>query len=315
MKLIIQIPCYNEEATLPVTIADLPSAIDGVDEIEILIIDDGSKDQTIETAKACGVHHIVKLRQNKGLAFGFMAGIDACLRLGADIIVNTDADNQYFGGDITKLVKPIIDGTADIVVGARATDEIEHFSPLKKRLQKAGSRVVRIVSGTDVKDAPSGFRAYSRDAALRLNVINKYTYTLETIIQAGFNRQAIQSVAIRTNAETRKSRLFKSIYSYIRKSGVTIIRAFAMYKPLMFFGSIGASLFGLGLILGVRFLIYFFMGSGSGHIQSLILSSLLMLLGFQTLVIALLSDIIAANRKILEDVQYRVKKLEYKNKE
>lgn len=311
MKLIIQIPCYNEEESLPRTFAGLPRQIDGVDSIEYLIINDGSIDGTVEVARELGIHHVVSFKQNKGLARGFMAGIDACLRLGADIIVNTDADNQYNGEDINKLVEPILNHQADIVIGERPIAQTEHFSWMKKRCQRIGSLAVRIASKTDIPDAPSGFRAYSREAALHLNVINEYTYTLETIIQAGRNKAAITSVPIRTNPEMRKSRLFSSMWTYIKKSALVIIRSFMMYKPLRFFGSLGFISIALGLILGMRFLIYYFTGGGSGHVQSLILVAILMLLGVQLIIAGLQADIIAANRKILEDVQYRVRKNDY----
>lgn len=311
MKLIIQIPCYNEEQTLKATLDDLPRAIEGIDIIETLIINDGSMDRTVEVAKENGVDHVVSFRRNRGLARGFMAGIDACLRLGADIIVNTDADNQYSGADIPTLVRPILDGQADMVIGERPISETAHFSPLKKKLQKLGSSVVRLASGTDIPDAPSGFRAYSRNAALQLNVVNEYTYTLETIIQAGRNKIAITSVPIHTNPELRKSRLFGSMFGYVKKSSITIIRAFMMYRPLQFFCSIGAILFFAGFALGIRFLVYFFAvpGGGNGHIQSLILASVLMMLGFQTFIVGLQADIIAANRKLLEDVQRRIREM------
>lgn len=311
MKLIIQIPCYNEEKTLPVTFRDLPQHLEGIDVIETLIIDDGSQDRTIEIARQLGINHVVHQTRNKGLAHGFKAGIDACLRLGADIIVNTDADNQYCGEDIAKLVAPILAGQADIVVGARPIQAIEHFSKRKKRLQGLGSFVVRLASNTSIPDAPSGFRAYSRQAAMKLNVINEYTYTLETIIQAGQRRDAITSVPIRTNPETRKSRLFKSMFSYISRSSMTIIRAFMMYRPLLFFMSIGLAFFAAGLILGIRYLYFLFIGEGAGHVQSLILASLFITIGYQTILISLQSDLIAANRKILEDVQIHLKRMEY----
>ena len=303
MKLIIQIPCYNEAETLEVALNDLPKQIDGIDEIEYLIINDGSKDNTVEVAKNWGVHYVVNFKCNKGLAKGFMAGLDACLRQGADIIVNTDADNQYCGADIEKLVRPILDGKADIVIGERPIDDTEHFSPLKKKLQHIGSWTVRVASKTDVPDAPSGFRAYSRQAALKMNVVNEYTYTLETIVQAGRNKMAITSVPIRTNPELRKSRLFNSMFGYIKKSMLTIIRAFMMYKPLRFFTIIGSTIFLIGLILGIRFLVFVFMGESGGHIQSLILASTLLLLGFQTFISGLQADLIASNRKLLEDIQ------------
>ncbi len=310
MKLIIQIPCYNEEETLGVTVRDLPRHIDGIDEIEYLIINDGSRDRTVEVARQLGVHHVVSFKQNKGLAKGFMAGLDACLHLGADIIVNTDADNQYCGADIEKLVRPILDGEADIVVGERPIDQTEHFSWKKKKFQHLGSWVVRVASGTKIPDAPSGFRAYSREAALRLNVTNAYTYTLETIIQAGNDRLAMTSVPIRTNGETRPSRLFTSMWRYMKRSASVIVRSFLMYRPLKFFTILGGILFTMGGLIGIRFLCYAASGSGGGHIQSLILAAILIVIGFQTIVMGLLSDLIASNRKILEDVQYRVRKMD-----
>lgn len=310
MKLIIQIPCYNEEETLELAYNDLPRHIDGIDTIEYLIINDGSKDNTVAKAKELGFHHIVSFKQNKGLAKGFMAGIDACLHLGADIIVNTDADNQYCGADIEKIVRPILDEKADIVIGERPIDQTEHFSWKKKKLQHIGSWVVRVASGTDIPDAPSGFRAYSRDAALRLNVVNEYTYTLETIIQAGNNKIAMTSVPIKTNPETRPSRLFSSMWRYMKRSSTVITRSFVMYKPLKFFMTIGMILLLIGAVIGVRFLILLAIGEGSGHIQSLILTAILVMMGFQTVTIGLLGDTIAANRKLLEDVQYRVRKME-----
>ncbi len=311
MKLIIQIPCYNEAETLTIALNDLPKHIDGIDEIEYLIINDGSKDDTVKVAKEWGVNYVVSFKKNKGLAKGFMAGLDACLRNGADIIVNTDADNQYVGEDIEKLVRPILEGKSDIVIGERPIDQTEHFSPLKKKLQHLGSWVVRKASRSDIPDAPSGFRAYSRDAAMRLNVVNEYTYTLETIVQAGRSKIPMESVPIRTNGELRPSRLFNSMFGYVKKSMLTILRAYMMYKPLMVFTAIGSVIFLLGAAIGVRFLVYFFMGAGAGHIQSLILCSTLMLLGFMTFIVGLQADLIAANRKILEDVQYHVRKLDY----
>ena len=311
MKLIIQIPCYNEEETLPITIADLPKQLDGIDCIEYLIINDGSIDRTTEVARELGVHHIVNFKQNKGLARGFSAGVDACLRLGADIIVNTDADNQYCGDDIACLLQPIFDGKADIVVGERPIDETEHFSKQKKKLQRFGSFVVRVASGTRIPDAPSGFRAYTREAAMRLNVINEYTYTLETIIQAGHNKIAMVSVPIRTNAELRESRLFKSMWRYIRRSSTVIIRSFIMYKPLKFFSILGSILAAAGLVIFLRFLVYFFMGQGDGHIQSLLLAVMLFFMGFSCFIAGFQADIVAANRKLLEDIQYRIRKLDH----
>ncbi|MCR5792099.1 MAG: glycosyltransferase family 2 protein [Lachnospiraceae bacterium] len=315
MKLIIQIPCYNEAETLEIALNALPKHIDGIDEIEYLIINDGSQDETVKVAKEWGVNYVVNFRCNKGLARGFLAGIDACLKNGADIIVNTDADNQYNADDIEKLVRPIIDEKADIVIGERPIDATEHFSPLKKKLQHLGSWTVRVASASDIPDAPSGFRAYSKDAAMRLNVVNEYTYTLETIVQAGRNRMAMTSVPIRTNPELRKSRLFSSMFGYVKRSMVTIIRSFMMYQPLKFFGILGSILFGIGIIIGIRFIVYFAMGTGSGHIQSLILASTFALIGFQTIIIGLQADNISANRKILEDIQYHVKRMEYDKKE
>lgn len=310
MKLIIQIPCYNEAETLTIALNDLPKHIDGIDTIEYLIINDGSKDDTVKVAKEWGVNYVVNFKRNKGLAYGFLAGLDACLKNGADIIVNTDADNQYVGEDIEKLVRPILEGKTDIVIGERPVDTTEHWSLLKKKLQHFGSWVVRKASKTDIPDAPSGFRAYSREAALRMNVINEYTYTLETIVQAGRTKIAMTSVPIRTNGELRPSRLFNSMMGYVKKSMVTILRALMMYKPLMFFSIIGIIVFGLGAALGIRFLVFYFQGVGSGHIQSLILASTLMMLGFSTIVIGLQADLISANRKILEDIQYRVRKMD-----
>lgn len=311
MKLIIQIPCYNEAETLEIALNALPKHIEGIDTIEYLIINDGSKDNTVEVARNWGVNYVVNFRRNKGLAMGFMAGLDACLRNGADIIVNTDADNQYNADDIEKLVRPILEGKSDIVIGERPIDQTEHFSPLKKKLQHLGSRVVRKASKSDIPDAPSGFRALSREAAMHMNVINEYTYTLETIVQAGRTKIAMDSVPIRTNEELRPSRLFSSMSSYVKKSMLTIIRAYAMYKPLMFFSVIGGIIFAVGIAIGIRYLVFFAMGAGGGHIQSLILAAILLMIGFQTFVIGLLGDVIAANRKMLEDVQYHVRRMEY----
>ncbi len=311
MKLIIQIPCLNEAETLEIALNDLPRHIDGIDEIEYLIINDGSRDNTVEVARRWGVHHIVSFPRNKGLARGFMAGLDAALRQGADIIVNTDADNQYCGADIEKLIRPILDGEAEVVIGERPIDDTAHFSPLKKKLQHLGSFVVRKASKTNIPDAPSGFRAYSRDAAMHMNVINEYTYTLETIVQAGRNRMAITSVPIRTNPELRSSRLFSSMAAYVKRSMLTILRAFMMYKPMLCFTLVGVVPFLIGLGIGIRFLCFYFTTGGSGHIQSLILACTLMILGFMTFIIGLQADVIAANRKILEDVQYHLRRLEY----
>ena len=311
MKLIIQIPCYNEAETLEVALNDLPRHIDGIDEIEYLIINDGSSDNTVEVAKKWGVNYVVNFRNNKGLARGFMAGLDACLRNGADIIVNTDADNQYCGEDIEKLVRPILNGEAGMVIGERPIDQTEHFSPLKKKLQHLGSWVVRKASKTDVPDAPSGFRAYSRHTAMRLNVINEYTYTLETIVQAGRQKMAVTSVPIRTNAELRPSRLFSSMFGYVKKSMLTIGRALMMYKPLYCFAWI-AGVFGVvGVAIGIRYLVLLLSGAGSGHIQSLILSSMLIIIAVLCGVIGLLADVISANRKLLEEIQFELRKMDY----
>lgn len=311
MKLIIQIPCYNEAETLEIALNDLPKEIKGIDEIEYLIINDGSTDNTVDVARKWGVHHIVSFTKNKGLAKGFMAGLDACLRHKADIIVNTDADNQYCAEDIPKLIQPILDKKADIVIGERPIDETEHFSWLKKKLQHFGSWVVRKASRTNIPDAPSGFRAFSREAAMRINVINDYTYTLETIVQAGRNRMAIVSVPIRTNPELRESRLFHSMFGYIKKSVLTIIRALMMYKPLYCFTVVAIIPSVIGVLIGVRFMVYYFMGRGGGHTQSLMLACTLLIIGFITFVIGMLADVISANRKILEDIQYHLKRNEY----
>lgn len=307
LKLIIQIPCYNEAGTLAIALAALPREVPGFDAVEWLIIDDGSNDDTVAVARANGVDHVVRHTSNQGLARGFMTGLDSCLRLGADVIVNTDADNQYNADDIPALTQPILEHRADIVVGARPIETIEHFSPVKKLLQKLGSWVVRVASKTDIPDAPSGFRAMSRAAAQRLMVFNDYTYTLETIIQAGQKNMAITSVPIRVNDDLRPSRLVKSIPSYIKRSIVTIIRIFIIYRPFRFFGTIGAVLFGAGLLLGLRFLWKYLGGEGGGHVQSLILATLLLGMGFQTLLIAVVADLLAANRKLMEDVRYRLR--------
>ncbi|MEQ9001167.1 MAG: glycosyltransferase family 2 protein [Coleofasciculus sp. B1-GNL1-01] len=303
MKLIIQIPCYNEEATLGLTLSELPRQVPGVDTVEWLIINDGSLDRTVEVAKACGVDHIVSFDHNQGLAKGFMAGIEACLKAGADIIVNTDADNQYCAADIPKLIEPILQGQAEIVIGARPIQQIKHFSPAKKFLQKLGSWVVRIASKTNIPDAPSGFRAISRNAALQLNVFSQYTYTLEMIIQAGQKNIAIASVPIRTNDFLRPSRLVKSIRAYIQRSILTIIRIFMTYQPLQFFIVLGTVPFGLGLILCVRWLVVF--DPDRSRAPSLIVAAILILIGFQLWMFGLIADLMAVNRKLLEDIQLR----------
>lgn len=306
MKLIIQIPCYNEAETLAIALAELPRQVEGFDSVEWLVIDDGSSDETAAVAKANGVDHVVRHSVNLGLARAFMTGLDTGLRLGADVIVNTDADNQYNAGDIPALVAPVIAGRADIVIGARPIGSIEHFSPAKKALQRLGSWVVRAASKTDIPDAPSGFRAISRRAAQQLIVFNTYTYTLETIIQAGQRGIPIVSVPVRVNGDLRPSRLVKSIPSYLRRSIATIIRIFVIYRPFRFFGTIGMVLFTAGFLIGLRFLWAFLSGGGEGHVQSLILSSVLLGMGFQTLLIAFVADLLAANRRLMEDVRYKI---------
>jgi glycosyltransferase involved in cell wall biosynthesis len=314
MKLIIQIPCYNEEKTLPIALQDLPRSVEGFDVVEWLIIDDGCTDNTVQVARDNGVDHIVRFRKNRGLAKGFLAGLDECLRLGADVIVNTDADNQYQASDIPKLVQPVLDGQADIVVGSRPIDDIEHFSAVKKILQKVGSKVVRIVSKTKVKDVTSGFRAMSRDAALQMNVFNEYTYTLETIIQAGQKNLAIISIPIGTNDYLRPSRLLSSIPSYLQKSVATIFRIFVVYKSFRFFLTLGLAIFSLGVLIGIRYLFFMLDGKGDGHIQSLILASVLLGGGAQVILVAFLSDLLSVNRRLLEDIKYRLKKIERSEK-
>jgi glycosyltransferase involved in cell wall biosynthesis len=311
MKLIIQIPCYNEEESLGVTLAALPRRLAGVDAIEWLVINDGSTDRTAEVARDLGVDHVVSFSHNQGLAKAFMAGIEASLRAGADIIVNTDADNQYSADDIPRLIEPILAGRAEIVIGARPIDEIEHFSATKKLLQRLGSRVVRLASNTNIQDAPSGFRAISRNAAMRLNVFNEYTYTLETIIQAGQNGLAITSVPVRTNPYLRPSRLIKGIPSYMKRSLFTILRIFMTYKPLRFFMTLGSIPFILGFLLGVRWLVFYLEGSPRTRIPSLILASLLMLIGVQLWIFGLVADLLSVNRKVLEDIQLRIRRIEF----
>jgi glycosyltransferase involved in cell wall biosynthesis len=315
MKLLIQIPCYNEETTLAVTLKALPRHVEGFDRVEWLIINDGSTDRTAEVARANGVDHIVSFAKNQGLARVFMAGLDACVKLGADVIVNTDADNQYNAGDIPLLVKPILDKKADLVIGARPISEIKHFPLVKKQLQKLGSWVVRRASRTDIPDAPSGFRAMSREAAMRLNVFNDYTYTLETIIQAGQKNMAVMSVPVRVNEDLRPSRLVKSLPSYLRKSIITIVRIFVVYKPFRFFTAIGAILFSAGFAIGLRFLYYYLRDGGAGHVQSLIFASILLGIGFQTMLVAFLADLLAVNRRLMEDVQFRLRKSESRGKD
>ena len=308
MKLIIQVPCLNEELSLPKTLEDLPKQIEGIDSIETLIIDDGSTDKTVEVAKKLGVHHVLQFTNNKGLAKAFIAGINQSLKLGADIIVNTDADNQYFGGDIVKLIQPILKKDSDIVVGDRQVETIRHFSTVKIFLQKFGSWVVRQLSGTEIPDATSGFRAYSRDAALQLNVVSDFTYTVETIISAGKKNLAIAHVPVKTNSKLRESRLFPSIRVYLQRSLVTMLKVYSMYRPLRFFTLAGGAIFFLGFAIGCRYLFFFFMGQTEGHIQSLILSAILLIVGFQIIMMGVAAELISVNRQLLEDIQVRIKK-------
>jgi glycosyltransferase involved in cell wall biosynthesis len=310
VTLIVQVPCFNEADTLPAVIRAIPRQIDGVDRVEILVIDDGSNDSTVRVAQDLGVDHIVRHTNNKGLARAFRTGIDSCLSLGADIIVNTDGDNQYNGQDIVQLIRPILDGTADIVVGDRRTQEVAHFSPLKRLLQRLGSRIVRTLSGTDVPDTVSGFRAISAHAALHLNIVSSFSYTIEMLIQAGRKNLAITSVPIRTNAPTRPSRLFKGIPQFIGRSVATMVRMYAMYKPLATFLSIGAVLFAIGAIPILRFLYFWLEGSGRGHIQSLILGGVLVILGCVTLLIGLVADLINFNRQLIEMTLQKVREME-----
>ena len=310
LKLVIQIPCYNEEKALPVTLKDLPSSIEGISEIRVLVIDDGSTDNTVETARQNGVTDIIKLKKRKGLAVVFAAGLDHALKMGADIVVNMDADNQYKGSDIERLVRPILEKRADVVIGNRRIEEIAHFSFIKKKLQRLGSRIVRYLSGLDIPDATTGFRAYSKDAILKLNVISEFTYTLETIIAAGNKGLVVENIEVSTNPELRKSRLFSSIPEYMVRSIATLIRVYTMYRPLKVFLLLGGFIFSIGFIIGLRFLYFYLTGSGAGHIQSLILFAVLTILGFQTMLWGMLSDLIAANRRLVENTLSKVKRIE-----
>jgi len=308
-KLIIQIPCYNEEQTLPETLQSLPRSINGIDKIETLIIDDGSQDKTAEVAIQCGAHHLLRFPQHVGLATAFASGLNACLELGADIIVNTDADNQYFAGDIEKLVAPIIEGKADIVIGDRGVANHPEFSPLKRALQRWGSKVLEWTSGLKIPDATSGFRAYSREAALKTIVLSGYTYTLETLIQAGSKGLLVHYVPVRTNPQKRPSRLIRSLPEYLALSTITIIRSYAMYRALRFFTIIGGLFILSGFLLGIRFLIiHYLLRTGGGNLQSLLLMAVLLIVGFQIILIGLLADLISFNRKILEELVYRLRK-------
>jgi glycosyltransferase involved in cell wall biosynthesis len=309
-KLVIQIPCYNEERTLPVTLSSLPRQLSGIDAIEWLVIDDGSADGTVEVAQSHGVDHLVSFPRHRGLAQAFVAGLDASLKAGADIIVNTDADNQYCADDIPKLIAPILDGKAELVIGARPIRGSKDFSLVRRLLQHLGSWVTRLISKTDVRDAPSGFRAMSREAAMKLHVFNEYTYTIETIIQAGQKGMAVVSVPIRTNENLRASRLVRSLFGYVHRQVLTMLRIFMTYKPFRFFAFPGALLFGVGFLIGLRFVYYFVTGTGGGHVQSLILAALLMGTGFFLGVIGLMADLISVNRKLLEGLDWRMKELE-----
>jgi glycosyltransferase involved in cell wall biosynthesis len=310
MKLIVQIPCYNEEQTLPKTVADIPRQIAGVDQVEILIIDDGSTDKTIQVARDVGVDHIIRNKRNLGLARSFRRGLDACLRLGADLIVNTDGDNQYAGSDIPKLIQPILDGKAELVIGDRQTATIPHFSPMKRFLQWLGSGVVRRLSGVQVPDTVSGFRAISQEAALKLNIISSYSYTVEMLIQAGKKQMAVAHIPVRTNPQTRESRLFTSIPKFIESQLTSMIRMYAMYRPLRVFFYIGTVLSLVGIVPIIRFLYFFAAGSGDGHIQSLILGGVFLSMGFIAYLVGLVADLISHNRQLIEMTLERVRRSE-----
>ncbi len=314
IKLIIQIPCLNEADALPITLGELPRKIEGINRIEWLIVNDGSTDKTEEIAKMHGVDHIISHSKNMGLARAFMTGIKACLDLGADIIVNTDADNQYSAKSIPDLIRPILEGRAEFVVGARPIEKIENFSFIKKIFQKIGSWVVRMASNTNIPDAPSGFRAFSREAAMEFNLFNNYTYTIETIIQAGQKNIPITWVPVKINKDLRPSRLIKNIPSYIFRSLITIIRIFVVYRPFRFFMTIGLSIFLFGCLIGIRYLLFYFLESGTGHIQSLILASILIGIGFQTVIVAFIVDLLSVNRKLLEELLYKSRKRKYDSK-
>jgi glycosyltransferase involved in cell wall biosynthesis len=310
MKLIIQIPCKDEEEALPVTLRDLPRQVSGFDEVEWLIIDDGSTDRTIEVAREHGVDHIVRLTNNKGLASGFQAGLDASLKLGADVIVNTDADNQYYGPDIARLVQPILNGDADMVVGDREVMTIEHFSPLKKSLQRLGSWVVRQASSTSVPDTTSGFRAYNREAAISMQVVSRFTYTLETIIQAGKMLVAVDHVPVRTNEKLRESRLFPSMWAYIRRNVVSIFRIYAMYEPLRVFMTAAAVIGLAALVVWGRFLYFWMSGDGAGHVQSLILGAVLFNAAMLLAALGVLGDLLGGQRQMLQRISEKVRRIE-----
>src|SRR5687767_1637676 len=310
MKLIVQIPSYNEERTLPDVVRNIPRHFVGVDRVEILVVDDGSTDGTVAIARQMGVDHIVRHKANEGLARAFRTGLDACLALGADVIVNIDGDNQYDPAEIPHLIRPILTGAADIVIGDRQPELVEHFSPTKRKLQALGSSVVKSLSGTDVPDAVSGFRAISKEAAIKLNIVSSFSYTTEMVIQAGRKNLAVTSVPIRTNAPTRPSRLFRSTWQFVARSMVTMVRTFAMYKPLTTFVFIGTVLFVAGTLPILRFLYYWMSGSGQGHVQSLVLGGVLVILGCVTLLVALVADLIGFNRQLIEITLEKVRRME-----
>ncbi len=315
MKLIVQIPAYNEETTIAQTLRDIPKKIDGISSIETLVIDDGSSDNTVEVARKGGASHVLQLKTHRGLSAAFIAGIDSALRLGADIIVNTDADNQYLGADIARLVSPIVRGTAEVVIGDREVSKSPHMSPFKRALQRLGSWSVGLASGVRVSDATSGFRAFSRDAAMQINVFNPFTYTLETIIQSGNRNLGVQSVPVRTNPPSRPSRLYRGLGTYLRKSVATIFRIYTLYKPLKTFFLIGTLLILAGAAIGARFLWFFFAGDRGGHVQSLILAAIFLIVGFQTLLIGLIADLISVNRRLSEEVLIRLRKMRLPERE
>ncbi len=311
MKLIVQIPCLNEEDTLADTVKDIPRVIDGIDQVEILVIDDGSTDNTERVARDAGVDHVIRFPRNRGLGYAFKAGFDTCLKLGADIIVNTDGDNQYFGGDVLVLVKPIIEGRADLVIGDRQTESIGHFSPLKRYLQSVGSRTISRMATLSVPDVASGFRAFSREAALRLSTFTDFDHTAEHVVESGQNRFAVLSVPVRTNPKARESRLFSNLGEFVFRSGIISLRTYARYKALKIFTLFGAFTFVLGALLGVRFLYYFFFtAEGELHIQSVVLGAVLLLAGFQMFLTGIVADLIATNRSLMEETLTRVRKVE-----
>lgn len=311
MKVVVSIPCLNEEQTLPLVLASIPKEIPGADSVEVLIVDDGSTDRTVEVARALGVHHVVSFKRNRGLARAFEAGLNAALELGADIIVTTDGDNQYPSEDIARLIEPICGGQADIVIGDRQTDTIEHFSPVKKLLQSLGSKSVSLASGVNITDAVSGFRAYSREAAINLNMVTNFSYTTEVIIQAAKKGLNIVTIPIHTNPKTRESRLFGSTWEHVRRSGATIVRTYAMYQPLKVFFYLGVPILLLGFGLGLRFVYFALIGDSSGHLQSLLLAAVLVIVGFQVFLIGLVADLVGINRKLLEDVLYLAKRSQF----